>query len=531
MSSRTEKPAGPTPLPPCDQCLHRKVRCDKALPRCNRCVDTNLNCTRDVVRRKPGRKKGSGLVIQRLRLPAKADPDTPSPDPKPTESSSSMVNDSATPVTMAAAVESSRANFLAQEQSPMSKTTEMSPQNFSGSFSSNSPEAAPYNVTVSRKFVYEPPASILANLPYLTRHLDLFFGKLYPIWPIFHETTFRESLKDPEKLDLHQVCLALSLCALTVLHVPSSTAPAPEPRRLIAQRFIDQCRQIRSTYDYIDSANLSTIHTSLFLSCAEIEYQRERSSWFLLREAILLAQELGYYNTVLPPTLSQVETLSIQRTLYQISLTERGLTILRNKPVTVIMFDAPPTERFDDEDPAILYGIQSLNRLFNLLDEDFLDTWVNNVQGPTSPLAAEVTSKILAAQQTLSNLRFDVTGFTDVQKADILITQQWLRLVFWQSAMRQGLLSSANKEPALSYSFPCIVARSLCEMLDSISIFAIFIHGMAIVRIVFIISYYSSLLRCFVFLWSDDFFSSNAYSKSLTPLLMLSTYPARSHQE
>ncbi|RFU29077.1 hypothetical protein B7463_g7253, partial [Scytalidium lignicola] len=472
MSSRPQKqPSVPPLLPPCDQCLHRKVRCDKTLPKCNRCIDTNLNCTRDVVRRKPGRKKGSGLVIQRLRLPARADPDTTSPDSKTTEGSSSINDEMGAPVLIPATVEST--------QSPVLKANEISPQNFNGSWSSASSEAPSHTVAVPRRFSYEHPATILSNLPYLTRHIDLFFGKLYPIWPIFHETTFRESLRDPDKLDLHQVCLALSLCALTVLHVPSSTAPNPEPRKLVAQRFIDQCRQIRSTYDYIESANLSTIHTSLFLSCAEIEYQRERSSWFLLREAILLAQELGYYNTI-PANLSQPEVLSIQRTLYQISLTERGLTILRNKPVTVIMFDAPPTERFDDEDPAILYGIQSLNRLFNLLDEDFLDTWVHNVQGPLSPLAAEVTSKILAAQQALSNLRFDVTGLTDVQKADILITQQWLRLVFWQSAMRQGLLSSVNKEPALTYTFPCMVAKALCEVLESISIFAIFIHGMAI---------------------------------------------------
>lgn len=52
---------------PCDQCLHRKIRCDKTLPLCNRCSDSNLRCTREVVRRRPGRKKGSGTVISRLK--------------------------------------------------------------------------------------------------------------------------------------------------------------------------------------------------------------------------------------------------------------------------------------------------------------------------------------------------------------------------------------------------------------------------------------------------------------------------------
>jgi hypothetical protein len=52
---------------PCDQCLHRKIRCDKSLPCCDRCSESSLRCTREIVRRRPGRKKGSGTVISRLK--------------------------------------------------------------------------------------------------------------------------------------------------------------------------------------------------------------------------------------------------------------------------------------------------------------------------------------------------------------------------------------------------------------------------------------------------------------------------------
>jgi hypothetical protein len=90
-------------------------------------------------------------------------------------------------------------------------------------------------------------------------------------------------------------------------------------------------------------------------------------------------------------------------------------------------------------------------------------------------------AQILAAQHTLASLRFEVENLTDIQKADILITQQWLRLVFWQLSMRQGLLSSASEDATLSYQFPCVVAKSLCIALGEISMAAVFIHGMAIV--------------------------------------------------
>ena len=57
----------PTKLPPCDQCRRRKVRCDAA-ERCDRCTQSGLRCTRDIIRKRRGPKKGSGSVIARLRV-------------------------------------------------------------------------------------------------------------------------------------------------------------------------------------------------------------------------------------------------------------------------------------------------------------------------------------------------------------------------------------------------------------------------------------------------------------------------------
>jgi hypothetical protein len=159
-------------------------------------------------------------------------------------------------------------------------------------------------------------------------------------------------------------------------------------------------------------------------------------------------------------------------------LTERGLSVLRNKPFTIIPFDFPPEEQREGEDPRILVGLKSLSRLFNLLDRQFLDVWVN---GSENTVASQATAKILEVQETLICMRFDIDSPTDINKADILITQQWLRLVFWQLSMRQGLLSSTSDEQALTYHFPCEIAKSLCGVLESLPMRAILIHGMAIV--------------------------------------------------
>ncbi|PMD32032.1 hypothetical protein L207DRAFT_518910 [Hyaloscypha variabilis F] len=485
----------PSPqLPPCDQCLQRKVRCDKTLPRCYRCSDASLPCTREVIRRRPGRKKGSGNVISKLRSPSISERPQWLEGPTgsvlgidPTDSlhtagTSSLDDGNSinTPVGSQIAPSFENNDFLSGQ---------VTDQQSQDSYIAQSPSTTSIRQRTRSRSIGEFQA-ILANMPNLSRHIDLFYAKLYPIWPIIPETEFRHSLSHPETLDLSYVCLILSICALSALHIPGSTAPAPEPRKAVAQQFINQCRQLRSTYDYIENASIITVQTSLFLSCAEVEFQRARSSWFLLRESIMLAQDLGFYEVAnLSPSLSPNDVLSIQRTLYLLSLVERGLTVLRNKPFAIVKFDSPPPSRFSDEDPRILNGLQSLSRLFNLLDKLFLDTWVgaNYVNGmssspsqstsPSSPARLD----ILAAQQTLASMAFETQDFTDVQKADILITQQWLRLVFWQAAMRQGLLSSKEVEEVLRYDFPCKIARSLCKVLAEIDREAIFIHGMAIV--------------------------------------------------
>lgn len=70
-----------------------------------------------------------------------------------------------------------------------------------------------------------------------------------------------------------------------------------------------------------------------------------------------------------------------------------------------------------------------------------------------------------------------------------MIAQQWLRLVFWQLSMRQGLLSSSSDDPTLSYEFPCLIAKSLCDALGKVSMAAVHVHGMAIVRLTLSHSY------------------------------------------
>ncbi|KAG9248916.1 hypothetical protein BJ878DRAFT_485977 [Calycina marina] len=474
--TRTLKMPAPALLP-CDQCLSRKVRCDKSLPRCRRCVDVSISCTRDIKRKRPGRKKGSGNVISKLRKVA----ETPDGIQRQSREDGSEDEESRNLIAPAG---DARSNFWKAVVGDKQVPNELHHEEHAALPPNNS-ETQEFHLPSNETF--QRPADVLSTIPDLSIRVDLFFAFLYSIWPIIDEVTFRAELAQPEGLNHTQVCLVLSICALSALHIPETRVSYwdQEPRQKVAQRFIKQALHIRAETGYLETADITTIQTSLLLSCAEIEVHRARSSYFLLRECIILAEELGFYEPNLPTELSQNERLSIRRTLYLLSLVERGLTLLRNKPYAIIMFDSPPPETYANEDPRVLQGLQCLNELFVLLDKRFLDTWMQ----ATASGDPEVLSQVLATQTKLAGLTFDVDNLIDIQKADILITQQWMRLVFWQLSMRQGLLSSAAEEPALTYQYPCQIAKSLCIVLETLPMNILFIHGMAIFERMFEVIY------------------------------------------
>jgi hypothetical protein len=71
-----------------------------------------------------------------------------------------------------------------------------------------------------------------------------------------------------------------------------------------------------------------------------------------------------------------------------------------------------------------------------------------------------------------------------MQKVDVTITQQWLRMLVWQMAMRHLLLSSNISAGPMSLLFPVEVARKLRVLVTNRSR-EIQVHGVAILQKLF----------------------------------------------
>lgn len=116
---------------------------------------------------------------------------------------------------------------------------------------------------------------------------------------------------------------------------------------------------------------------------------------------------------------------------------------------------------------------------YHLLDSNFVDSWNEASDAPVSTLT------YTALQQQLNLSHPSHLSLTTIQKADILVTQQWLRLIVWQSSMRQGLLSSVATDESMTFRYPLKIAHSLLSVVFSLPIASIEVHGMGIFEKIF----------------------------------------------
>jgi hypothetical protein len=157
----------------------------------------------------------------------------------------------------------------------------------------------------------------------------------------------------------------------------------------------------------------------------------------------------------------------------------RSFAILRHKPLTLSKTPDFPSTLHDYEAPEIHDGFMHLVNSYHLLDSSFVDSWNESTGAPVSTLT------YTALQRQLNRPHPCDVPLTDISKADILVTQQWLRLIVWQSSMRQGLLSSNAEDESMTFRYPLKIAHSLLNVISSLPTTSIEVHGMGIFEKIF----------------------------------------------
>ncbi|KAH0425234.1 hypothetical protein CcaCcLH18_11068 [Colletotrichum camelliae] len=208
----------------------------------------------------------------------------------------------------------------------------------------------------------------------------------------------------------------------------------------------------------MEECSLAQVQTSFFLYCIYFCLNNDNAAWFYIREAMTILQTLRYheeatYNEIADPSTKKYA----RRIFWVLFITERAYAMQRHRPLTLQpMLDLPQIDPLSP-DAKILPGFLELISLFRPFDTDFIATW--NSSTPSSISKSAEPEQLARLQNTLSNALANVSNFSPMQQADLLITREWLKVIVWKLCVSRTLLSGTDSEDSMSLSYPTTIAR------------------------------------------------------------------------
>lgn len=266
-------------------------------------------------------------------------------------------------------------------------------------------------------------------------------------------------------------------------------SPQDQTSKEVGCLFLERSLQLRSSVDFMEEQSPTMVVAAYLLHLAHACLNKSRTARFFLQEAICQALDLGLHLRDDALRHNDIERICVQRTLALLFVTERA-TVILNDCAAIFLREPPrvPTEYFDEEDRVILRSFQCLFSLFALLDVDIVEYWCSR-KVKDQAQRQSLHEKLGQVQDRLSTMSFHDVPFDDFQRADVLVTQQWLRFVCWQISMRLGFLSSQSTVMAFSYDYPIEISSDLCAVLELLPETALRVHHFSIVSYVLFSGY------------------------------------------
>lgn len=415
----------------CDPCSIRKIKCHEGLP-CQQCSAASLSCTYDRKRKKSGpkgpRKRTKEAIKQTQHQQSGKRTRQETTDSEP---------DVADAIATSSSLDQTRAH---------SKTCD--PSNSRDGDRSNSPPS-----------IVSPQPDDRVSLSSLTYYLNIYNSCLYVVWPIVDHQKLVQRLHQGDNKIAY--ALATSICSATIaqLQLP------PDEHGNSSHSMAYEAEKTRLMLDYPKHQTVDALLTCFFLHAFYANTGKITKSTLLLREAIAHAHILGLHQDLFYTELD-AETIQYHlRIAWVLFITDRAHSLQQDIPPTFKLSPTLPQLQSQHE-PGPGSAFRSLCKLFQTFD----DACPSGVSSKQIGLLGAISSQL----QTRHPLPLCEN---EVQRADIVVTDSWLRVVLWKAAIP---FVDANTDPFdqnLSVSFPASVAHDLLLRLTTLSSCALETHG------------------------------------------------------
>lgn len=304
-----------------------------------------------------------------------------------------------------------------------------------------------------------------------------FFVCLHPTIPILNHE-FIEELKaeaaEPDAVESR--CVLAAMCAQVILQTEDPDgfiyrSILPDRNGGYGRALFEAALSTHRGSQRQGSSTFKQCLLSFFLYACQVRLSHHSQAFISLRESTTHLLLLRLKDE------TQKWQLLIDRLYWVLLISERSHAIRYRRPATLILSPSTPPIDFAD---GSLEGFRALADLFKPIDTTFIaflnEEIVFQVPG------TDTLEKVETAINTAIN---PATVLKDSQKANLRITQRWLRIIIWQLRVRLGHLTGSSIQQSLTFQYPLLVARDLVLCTKNLPISCIEVHGVGVTEKIF----------------------------------------------
>ena len=311
--------------------------------------------------------------------------------------------------------------------------------------------------------------------PFLDFCISRFFDRLYPTIPILtSDYIARIRAESPLEDGLQPCCILLGMCAQVLLQTEE-----PEDDDLsrlgvtslnYSHILLEKAASIWQSLPRNAPVTIELCLLTFFLYACEAVLSHHSRAFRYLRETatlLLLYQGDG---------ADEMERLVSGRLFWVLLISERSHAIRYKRPITLHITEETPS--LDVLDPSLL-GFLNLAELFRPLDTSFIG--LLNQEATLSPSPAHIND----IEGRVNSALGSGFGLYDTQKANLRVTQLWLRLVIWKLRLRLGYLVEDSYQHSITFRYPINIAKELMICTQDLPKSSFTIHGVGMIEKLF----------------------------------------------
>lgn len=310
-----------------------------------------------------------------------------------------------------------------------------------------------------------------------------FFERLAPTIPIL-TPIYIDNLRAraASETGIEAYCVLLGVCAMVMLQIEDPGGNSfgqlvvAENNAMYGWSLLEEALAAHRQLTRRSVPSLDSVLLVFFIYACHACLFHHAQAFFFLREAATL------FVLIQPETLDSLSRSLAERLFWVLMVSERSHAIRYRRPITLqVTTNGFGLASFNDIGPS-LAGFRCLAALFR----GFNATFITLLNQETASRAVPIDS--LDEAEIAINTALNHSGPDDLvptQKANLRVTQLWLRIILWQLRLRLGHLSGQSTQSSRTYHYPLEVATDLTLSTRGLPIHSIQVHGVGITEKLF----------------------------------------------